>query len=163
MEIIYMEGRFQFAEKLRIFIMAASLLASLAACSKSGTQVDGSYSPSKSCDGEKMEVLVAISKNSEIAAYDSGYFTGSELVFLWDAGPRSVDKCKRTQGNVRIIRSIEPNYVRPREFILVEKIYSDSDAAFVQFHLVPTGKNGDVFLRKQEGHWRVTQKKLWEN
>lgn len=163
MKILYTEGRCQFTERLKIFIMSASLLASLAACSKSGTQVDGSYSSSKSCDGEKMDILVAMSKNSEIAAYGSGYFTGSELVFLWDAGPRSVGKCKRTQGNVRIIRSIEPNYVRPRDFVLVEKIYSDSDAAFVQFHLVPTGKSGDVFLRKQEGHWRVTQKRLWEN
>ncbi|MDO7951227.1 hypothetical protein AB8807_11660 [Xanthomonas campestris pv. olitorii] len=157
-----MEGRCQSTERLKIFVLAIGLLLSLAACSKRSAQVDES-SLIKSCDGEKMEVLIAISKNSEIAAYGSGYFTGSEVVFLWDAGPRGVGKCKRVQGNVRIIRSIEPNYVRPRDFILVEKIYSDSDAAFVQFHLVPTGKSGDVFLRKQEGHWRVTQKRLWES
>ncbi|MBB6255589.1 hypothetical protein FHT05_000136 [Xanthomonas arboricola] len=163
MRILYAEGRCRFTEKLRMFIMVASLLVSLAACSKSGTQVAESYSPSESCDDEKMDILTAISKNSEIVTYGSGYFTDSEVVFLWDAGPRSVAECKRAQGNLRIVRSIEPNYVRPRDFILVEKLYSDSDAAFVQFHLVPTGKNGDVFLRKQGGYWRVTQKKLWEN
>ncbi|CAE1136405.1 hypothetical protein [Xanthomonas euroxanthea] len=163
MRILYMEGRCQFTEKLRIFVVAIGLFLSLAACSKSGAQVDESYSPIKSCDGEIIDVLIAISNNSEIAAYGSEYFTGSEVVFLWDEGSRSFGKCKRVQGNVRIIGSIEPNYVRPRDFILVEKIYADSDAAFVQFHLVPTGKSGDVFLRKQKGHWRVTQKRLWEN
>jgi len=69
--------------------------------------------------------------------------------------------CEADGGRFQFVKS--SSYDRTSPFIAIEKLYFDGDAAFMEIGFPPTGKNADVFLRKEEGVWRVKKTHLWEN
>lgn len=107
--------------------------------------------------------MEAIQKDHEIERYVTGFFEKSKLLVLWDDMPKKLEDCSSGRGHIRFIRSSAPNISSNADFILIEKMYFDADAAFVNAHLYPSGKNIDAFLRKRDGPWQVTQRSLWEN
>lgn len=109
-----------------------------------------------------LELLEAIQKDHEIERYATGFFEKSRLLVLWDDMPTKLEDCN-VGGHIRFTRSSTLKGSRNSDFILIEKMYFDADAAFVNVYLHPSGKNIDASLRKRDGRWQVTQRSLWEN
>lgn len=117
---------------------------------------------STTCTLTHIEVLQAIHDDIEIRDYAGAHFE-SPHPFLWERMPSKLEACGVEKGDVKIVRSSSADFDSKQEFIAVWKMYFDEDAAFVEVGFPPTGKNGDVFLRKRGGRWVVVDKLLWEN
>ncbi|MEB1528176.1 hypothetical protein [Xanthomonas sp. WHRI 7945] len=115
------------------------------------------------CSFTHFDVLKAVADNSEIRGYAKEHFAPPEVTFLWDGMPARIEACGVARGGMRIVRSSSPGFNQRNGFIAIEKMYYDGDAAFLEIGFPPTGKNGDVFLRKRAGKWVVVEKLLWES
>lgn len=118
---------------------------------------------SKQGCADYFEVLEGVLGNPDIRKYGQENLASRNAAFLWEKLPSGIRECKSENGAITILRSSSSEFNRQREFIFIEKMYLDKDAAFVQFSFAPSGKNGDAFLRKRPDGWAVIQSYLWEN
>lgn len=115
------------------------------------------------CNLVHMDVLQAIADNPEVRLYAKEHFEAPGVIFLWEKMPSKVQSCGTARGWIKIMRSSSPQFDGRDFFISIDKMYFDDDAAFVEISFPPTGKNGDIFLRKRAGKWVVVEKLLWES
>ena len=138
-------------------LLFAVLTLSVSGCARNPQTVE-----SAPCTLVHIEVLQAVHDDIEIRDYAGAHFE-SPHPFLWERMPSKLEACGVEKGDVKIVRSSSADFDSKQEFIAVWKMYFDDDAAFVEVGFPPTGKNGDVFLRKRDGRWVVVDKLLWEN
>lgn len=110
-----------------------------------------------------LDLLEAVQRDPEIKLYASGFFEEPRLLIYWRNMPTELEECSNSGDHLRFVRPSDPGISKGSEFILIEQMYFDADAAFVNAYLYPSSKNIDAFLRKRNGRWQVTQKSLWEN
>lgn len=158
MRIMYMARRFHCSTERFTLLLFALVSLSLGGCARDLQVVEKT-----TCSPVPIEVLQAVRDDTEIRGYASAHFELSQTPFLWDRMPSKMETCGVAKGGVKIVRSSSTDFDRKREFIVVEKMYFDDDAAFVEIGFPPTGKNGDVFLRKRAGKWVIVDKLLWVN
>lgn len=142
--------------KARALLLSTLFSLLVVGCSRPSTASEDGVCP-------PLELLEAIQKDQEIERYATGFFEKTELLVLWDDMPSKLEDCSNGRGHIRFIRSSTPKVSRNSDFILIERMYFDADAAFVNAYLYPSGKNIDAFLRKRNGQWQVVQRSLWEN
>ncbi|WP_185821369.1 hypothetical protein [Xanthomonas sp. GW] len=158
MKIMSTVRRFRYLTKGVALCVVASIALAVCGCSVNSHSVEGAK-----CNSNHFDVLRAIADNSEIRGYAKEHFSSREITFLWDGMSSKVEACGVVNGGMKIVRSSSPGFNHQDEFIAIEKMYFDDDAAFVEVGFPPTGKNGDVFLRKRAGKWVVVEKLLWES
>lgn len=110
-----------------------------------------------------LDLLEAVQRDPDIRLYANGFFEEPRLLIYWRNMPTELEKCSNGSDHLRFFRPSNPGISKGSEFILIEQMYFDEDAAFVNAYLYPSGKNIDAFLRKRDGQWQVTQRSLWEN
>lgn len=147
--------RYQGISALALF-WSALLVLSIAGCSR-----PPKASMEEGCP--PLDLLETIQRDPEIEHYATGLFNEPRLLVLWDDMPEKLEECSNEGDQIRFIRSSTPSADRRPPFILIEKMYFDTDAAFVQAYLYPSGKNIDAFMRKKSGRWQVVESSLWEN
>lgn len=114
------------------------------------------------CHAAPQDILRAAASDPRLSDYGAeGWATPGALV-LWDRGSAELPPCASRSDQFRFVRS-SSGFDRSHPFIAIEKLYFDDDAAFIELGFPPTGKNADVFMRKEAGTWRVKQTHLWEN
>lgn len=115
------------------------------------------------CSHDPVAIIQAASSDSALSAYGGDGWGSSRINVLWDGdeSSSSLPLCEANGGRFQFVKS--SSYDRTSPFIAIEKLYFDDDAAFMEIGFPPTGKNADVFLRKEEGVWRVKKTHLWEN
>jgi len=144
--------------KFRFLCVVASLVLLMNGCSR-----DSLSGRNAECRLTHFEVLRAIADDAEIRHYAAAHFESRETTFLWDRMPTKVQECGTSRSGIKFVRSSSPGFDPHHDFIAIEKMYFDEDAAFVEIGFPPTGKNSDVFLRKVAGKWVVVEKYLWES
>lgn len=144
--------------KFRFLCSVASLMLFMNGCSRD-------FLPGRNteCRPTHFEILQAIADDAEIHSYAAAHFESRETTFLWDRMPAKAQGCGTARSGIKLVRSSSPGFDHTRNFIAIYKMYYDGDAAFVEVGFPPTGKNGDVFLRKRAGKWVVVEKSLWES
>lgn len=144
--------------KFRFLCLAAALMLLMNGCSR-----DPVPGRNTECRPTHFEILQAIADDAEIRNYAAAHFESRETTFLWDRMPAKAQVCGTLRSGIKLVRSSSPSFDRTTDFIAIYKMYYDEDAAFVEIGFLPTGKNGDVFLRKRAGKWVVVEKSLWES
>jgi hypothetical protein len=130
------------------------LLACFAAgCSRSTVVVDR-------CGEEFEGIVKAASSNSEIKGY-AGDFVSERLPMVWDGNGRGLGACPNDTIGA-LTNSSSRSSMRGHPYVLINRLYFDNDAAFIDLHFSPSGKNVDAFMRKRNGVWRVVEKGMWE-
>lgn len=154
-----MAQRFHYSTKRFTLLLFALVSLSLGGCARNPQAAE----KVATCSLAHIDILQAIHDDIEIRNYAAAHFESSHTPFLWDRMSSKMEACGVTKGRVKIVRSSSTDFDRNREFIIVEKMYFDDDAAFVEIGFPPTGRNGDVFLRKRAGKWVIADKLLWVN
>lgn len=109
------------------------------------------------------EILQAVADDPETKAYAAAHLEARGIAVLWNAMPPSLEACGPSGNRFRFARSSSSRFDPRSEFVAIDKLYFDADAAFLEISFPPTGKNGDFFLRRTAGKWVVAQKTLWES
>lgn len=158
MRIMYMARRFHCSTERFMLLLFALASLSLGGCARSPQAAKNA-----TCSLAHLEILQTIHDDIEIKGHARAHFESPQTPFLWDRMPSKIEACGIAKGSVKIVRSSSTDFDRKHEFVIVEKMYFDDDAAFVEIGFPPTGKNGDVFLRKRDGKWVIVDKLLWVN
>lgn len=114
------------------------------------------------CEFEPKEIMRAASSDPRLSGYGAESWAAPRTVVLWDRGSAEKFLCASTSDQFLLVKS-STEFDRSQPFVAVEKLYFDDSAAFVELGFPPSGKNADVFMRKDGGIWRVKQIHLWEN
>ncbi|WP_369935306.1 hypothetical protein [Xanthomonas tesorieronis] len=109
------------------------------------------------------EILQAVADDPETETYAAAHLESRSIAVLWNAMPPSLEACGPSGNPFSFTRSSSPSFDPRSEFIAIDKLYFDADAAFLEISFPPTGKNGDFFLRRKAGKWVIAQKALWES
>ncbi|MBN6112402.1 hypothetical protein [Xanthomonas bonasiae] len=109
------------------------------------------------------EILQAVADDPETKAYAAAHLESRGIAVLWDAMPPSLEACGPSGNRFKFARLSSPSFDSRSDFVAIDKLYFDADAAFLEISFPPTGKNGDFFLRRKAGKWVIAEKTLWES
>lgn len=137
-------------------LVMVAVLVLLVGCSPSADE-----RPVVKCDASAADIIKAIADDRDFDKYAGDHFQAKRVVVLWHLAPSGYKQCGEENSQYRFVKSIV-EFDRNSNVLVVDKMYFDDDAAFVELRFPPTGKNGAAFLRKRAGKWVVTQSTLWE-
>lgn len=115
------------------------------------------------CGAAHIRIIKAVLDDAELKAYGKNYFSGSpDIEILWDGAPAPSTSCTDSSPAFVVSRSSSRRDHLSSRYVGVNKLYYDDSAAYIELMLRPTGMNGDFFLRKEQGKWKVKMRELYE-